>query len=533
MAAHYDFRLMLAVKLSRLLNVMVNPDEFTIGPRTDPTFPTTRESVITVNYRGRDVKIAYDRANLSSLNMLPLRTRKIVDNIESTTLYQLLPRINEKVGVTLSPDDVNDLSFGYGLHSAVITAKPTSRIWRGGFDFTFEFSDHTVIPHAVHDWRLNGAVTDYGSQPSNFIETPASYVVVDNKPFATFNTSRIALPVELPVTDNFTISFRVKTASKFKYMTMLAYGDGNATRGGFWLYNGRLYITGIGMTESQILNGPDISDGQPHVIQMRTLNGVADVYVDGALIITTPVAEFYPWNSIGDAAGYSARWPAGDAIGDIRYWDIALEDKELALVRGDSLLAPPLHHWPLAEDTINIGTSAVPWAGEVSWADFAGESWLSMPAANATDIGVDLPIATDFTLDAMLVLNHVGNSYCEIFTARNAKGAVGDLLTWRNIAASHRNAPTISGVGYSTYVDCKAKPFLDDTPTRLTIRRSGNTWSIYQQGVLMWTFTSTAKPAPWRWFSSLTKRRPKQYLRDLKYWPRALTSSEMAILHSS
>ena len=49
MAAHYDFRLMLAVKLSRLLNVMVNPDEFTIGPRSDPTFPTTRESVITVN----------------------------------------------------------------------------------------------------------------------------------------------------------------------------------------------------------------------------------------------------------------------------------------------------------------------------------------------------------------------------------------------------------------------------------------------------------------------------------------------------
>ncbi len=215
-------------------------------------------------------------------------------------------------------------------------------------------------------------------------------------------------------------------------------------------------------------------------------------------------------------------------MSNLQVWEYGLSDSELAGVSG-SALTKPLYHWPLAGNKGNLGRSAVSWAGDLTWVDFLGRTWGSVPAGvQFVDIGTNLDISKDFTMDVTLVANNVGNNYAQLFIDSSVSN-LGNIFTWRDMGPGHMNKPCFQSLGYSTVANCTTTPFIDDATNRLTVHRIGNAWSVFQDGKLKWTFSSTSATTFWRYFGSVL-RRSKQYIRDLRYWEFGLSDTELAVL---
>ena len=60
----YDFKTMMAVKMSRMLNRDADPSELTFGAPSAPAFPTPRNSVVDVTIDDVTYQVAYDRYNI-------------------------------------------------------------------------------------------------------------------------------------------------------------------------------------------------------------------------------------------------------------------------------------------------------------------------------------------------------------------------------------------------------------------------------------------------------------------------------------
>lgn len=167
----------------------------------------------------------------------------------------------------------------------------------------------------------------------------------------------------------------------------------------------------------------------------------------------------------------------------------------------------PLHYWTFDNTNDNSGTNGGPAALASTFVTFAGQNWAAIGATeNYIDIGAALSINTDFTIDFWTVCNQPDNlGYGHIFTSSKILTDTfpdGCLNTWRNIAAAAFNKPVINGVGYSTYANSMAPKLLNDVPTRITIKRTGNVWSWYTNGGLVWTFNASLALNPWQFFGS-------------------------------
>lgn len=194
-------------------------------------------------------------------------------------------------------------------------------------------------------------------------------------------------------------------------------------------------------------------------------------------------------------------------------------------------LSAPLHYWPLDNTNINFGTYETETNPAFDFIAFAGENWGTVPAsASFVDFGLTFPLNADFTIDFWCVANNIGDLYGHLFSSVTTYDFPnGCLHTWRNISPSVLNAPVMNNMGYSTFANSLFPRLLDDTPMRITIRRTGNVYRWFANGTQVWEFTSTVTPINWRYWGSYY-RRSKQYLRGLRFWTKSLSDAEMVEL---
>lgn len=172
---------------------------------------------------------------------------------------------------------------------------------------------------------------------------------------------------------------------------------------------------------------------------------------------------------------------------------------------------------------------------QFSVTDYNGEKWLGIKQGTWAQLPVDLAIDKDFTVDFMVVAEPLvsdGNYGTLLSSASGLPYSgpfpAGTLVTWRGITPEVKNTLALSNMGYSGASDSLWRPALSRTPTRVTLRRTGDRFDWYANGNLVWSFTNTTKPAAWRYFGTPVAR--TQLFRKLRYYDRSMSDSELAEL---
>lgn len=88
-----------------------------------------------------------------------------------------------------------------------------------------------------------------------------------------------------------------------------------------------------------------------------------------------------------------------------------------------------------------------------------------------------------------LIANEVGDLYANIFSS-DKKLTFGGLFTARDINGS-KNKPWLYAMYGSGFV-APTNAFIDDTPCKLAIVKTGNTYKFYQDGALKGSYTTTS-----------------------------------------
>lgn len=395
---------------------------------------------------------------------------------------------DDKLAILLSQDDSKALAYSYSLQGSQL-----SDIY-GAFSFPIK---------------------------------PTNYVTVEGQTMAAVSAGAFD-SITMDITNDFTLSVDVKVTSD-KYTTLFARHNAAAAPGALMFYYGAPYMANWG-NSGAVIPSPRLDDGKKHNLQIRCLNGIVSIIVDGVTYDTfTNPGNGAPWTGIGDLNTFSAGWPAGAAISNLRFWRYGLSDADLLVQRMPNI-RQPLHHWPLDGVKTNLGRGATPWLGDFTWTEFNGETWGAVPSTtNAVDIGVNLPIDRDFTVDFFLVANSIGNAYGDIFKMVPGAWTTGDLVTWRTITVDDTNKPSLQSLGATVASAVKTSKLVDDAVNRMTIKRVGDVWTIYQDGTFRWEFTAAHASGFWRYFGSMAKR-SKEYLKNMRYWEYGLTDIELTAL---
>lgn len=389
------------------------------------------------------------------------------------------------------------------------------------------FREPKVPARPKYSYPLDGTVESMGEVFTPFPVTPTRYLTLGDETLAVVPPGALN-GFTVDINKDFTFSVDVIVGGG-KYLTCFANPNAAAGAGALMFYNGAPYMATWGDSNGTTLPAPSIADGLRHNIIIRCRNGVIDLMVDGVRYdrFNNP-KNGQPWSGIGDKNTFSLGWPDTCAMANIQVWEYGLTDGELLGVTGSTLMRP-LYHWPLAGNKDGVGRSPTAWSGNLDWVDFDGRKWGAVPAGvSYVDIGTNLDISRDFTMDVFLVANNVGNQYSAMFT-NGSVSTLGNIFTWRDMGPGHMNKPCFQSLGYSSASDCTTTPFIDDATNRLTIRRIGNAWSVFQDGKLKWTFSSSSATTFWRYFGG-DVRRSKQYIRDLRYWELGLTDAELNLL---
>ena len=408
------------------------------------------------------------------------------------------------------------------------------RSWEVGLtdmDLKKLFREPTRPRSAKFSYPLHGDRESVGEEFIQFPAVPKRYITVGDELMAVVPTG--PLPgFSLDINKDFTFSVDVVVSSA-RYLTFFANPNTAAGRGALMFYYGAPYLALWGNSSGNTLPSPSIADGLRHNIKVRCRNGIVELFVDDVVYdkFTNP-KDGQPWTGIGDTNGISSGWPETCAMSNLQVWEYGLTDAEMLGVASDPWPLP-LHHWPLNGSKVNLGRSGIAWAGVLDWVDFVGESWGGVSSVTPlSDIGVNLQIDKDFTIDFKVVANDVGNVYAEVFRKTNGGGyATGDMVTWRDMGGGNTmNKPALQNIGYGSVADCHTAQFKNNVSNRMTITRMGDLWTFYQDGVKTWQFTApTVGSIFWRYFGSATLR-SRQYLRELRYWEQALPDATLGQL---
>ena len=100
----YDFKTMMAVKMSRMLNRKVAPSDLTFGVPSAPTFTTPRNTAVNVIIDGVTYQVAYDRYNIGvAVAMVTVRSSV---SAEDSSIPKVIAGISNRFGIDLIPSDI-------------------------------------------------------------------------------------------------------------------------------------------------------------------------------------------------------------------------------------------------------------------------------------------------------------------------------------------------------------------------------------------------------------------------------------------
>lgn len=195
--------------------------------------------------------------------------------------------------------------------------------------------------------------------------------------------------------------------------------------------------------------------------------------------------------------------------------------------RSTKFAARPFWFWPLAGNRISEGTDKTQLADNFKFVSYLDKTWATLKDGQLwADLGVNITFATNVTITFDLVASDLGNMYGNIFSSRAESSiyfANYGMFTGRNLN-NNQNKWGLYGLGYGQYTAFPTTK-LGDTPVTITIVKAGTNFSLYENGILRWTFTG-ATGSIWRYFGSLN-RRNRQYLRNLAVWNAALSDAEV------
>lgn len=413
------------------------------------------------------------------------------------------------------------LNYGLGRFrywSFGLSTEELQRLFTGGLN----------IRPPLYKYEFKGGLLNSGGRSNKAINLPVastrtdetgSYVKLSQK-------SGIDLGLSLPIATDHTLSFKIKLTGTPNYRTLFSNSKTAQAQTGTIMFesNNRIYQAGLGYGGSVLT--PNMSLNKVYNITFRSIAGTIEIYIDGKKVHSyANPGNLAPLQFLGDGNTFSDQWALDNELGEISYWEYALTDLELSRLFKAEAPAPQ-YNYPYAADFVNRGVAAAPDSTQMSIVTFLNKNW-AKPVGAYGLLGAQLPVHGDYTLMFEGIVNDIGDNYGMLLKySADAAFATGDFLTWRNIAPGFMNRPTITGVGYSSYADCLCPPFVNDVPYKLMLIKKGNTFKMYKDGTLYWTFTGTiAAGRPWRVWGGIA--RSKQYIRNLSFWDVALEGVEL------
>ena len=529
MAQHYDFNIMMAAKMTRLLNRTVQPSEITYGVPSAPSIPNGRNTVVQVTVGGEHYRIAYDRYDLSTaLSRMP-EDRKML-KLSEIIPAEVLAKINGKMGFNFKPSEFEAIEAVSGSIEFKFAANHLA--------YTGIFSVPYFIPGASrvafdHSWDLAYGTSSDGTDRTalggvwSFITPVAGqgeYGMLGG------GTSHVPFPddITLPLTGDFIYDLEIIITANMAYVcTLSTNGAGNgsvaSTLGSLYFASGKAYLYGV----TSAANAPAIPINVPQRYTIVGLDGNIYLYHRGMLIeqALQPIAgtKFVGFRNVEGGVNQLGQ---SSYIRKLRALKRRPTADELFYVLNGETITPmfpqPLHHFgSIAGDYKNRGTAGGNMNTSFPTGKHLNKPWFGGPTGGMVSLGMSIQAFNDFTIDVELSASDIGNVYGYLFIAGGGT-VTGDLVTWRDLVGK-RNVPTLQGMGYGSAADVPLTALSATTSIRHTITRKAGVLKWYEDGVLKWTFNNAAN-FTWNYFRC---SRPVSYFRNFRFWDVALNSLEL------
>lgn len=207
------------------------------------------------------------------------------------------------------------------------------------------------------------------------------------------------------------------------------------------------------------------------------------------------------------------------------YWDAALSDANMLTLfnREPSVRKPNLHYAFTGGALTSDGTDTTPIALPIASTSVVGtDTLIKLSKTNDIDLGIDLPIASDFTLMFKLKMAALPNYNTLFSTSRSAQAAPGTMMF--NYGKFYQ-----VGVGYSPSIIPPALKV--GTLHEITLRSISGVLEIYIDGVKVHSYDNPGTHAPYRYLgdgNGFSSQWPTtNELGRIAYWATALTDLEL------
>lgn len=374
------------------------------------------------------------------------------------------------------------------------------------------------LPQALHHWPLDTDTRNLGSDGTPMPGVWSPHVAA-SKSFMKPNTS-VVLPTELALNTagEYTIDFEVSHNPGSGYGAFLSTTSWN-TRGAFTYYGGKLYhylITPSGSTEWT--NQPVVSIDAPVRYTIMAKGGIEYWYINGELK--------FQHASNGPGSLLLRGIQVGVGLRMFSYWPKPLTDDELiTLFSPPPAVRKPKYHYSFTDGALSSeGTDPTPIALPIASTSVVGnDTLIKLSKTSDIDLGVDLPIASDFTLMFKVKMAGLPNYNTLLSTSRSAQAAPGTMMF--NYGKFYQ-----AGVGYSSTIIPPALKV--GTLHEITLRSISGVLEIYIDGVKVHSYDNPGNHAPYRYLgdgNTFSSQWPTtNELGRIAYWPVALTDIELA-----
>lgn len=530
MLHHYDFKLMLAVKLSRLLNRTVQPDELSVGVPGTPSFTTPRNSVVDVTVDGVTKKVAYDRINPNQRFLLASSVRTVI-TVKELDYDVVLSKVNAEYGMDLKAADFEEIVANYDESTVVFTFKPTHVAYVGTLSVKVYFELDEWITYS-NLWRFNGNIEDDGTMHVPLGGT-WTYPAVDGMPWGKLEDGRNPLSFppgcELPLTGEYLYDFEMYITAAARYLCVLGsdpVADGYVkTYGSLYFFNQQMYLYQV---TGQI--GPTFPLNTPFRLTFHGSNGELKIYANAFLIATIPQPTAV-WKCFRNIESGATQLGENSYIRNFKVLRRAPTSTELnRTLIGNAI--QPKYPTPINEvatelnDWSNKGSAISALNPAINSVMYLDKPYFGFTAATGPiALGPVLNFTGDFTLDLEIATIQT-TGYNAIFKAvgNNTTFTTGDFTTITNNHAE-RHKPYLYAISQIP-LSLKA---LTGTPVRHTVVRKNGVLTWYEDGVKasIGRASSAASNFNWRFFNA---SRGFTLFRNLRNWNYALTDSQLAAL---
>lgn len=528
MAFHYDFKIMVAAKMTRLLNSFVDPADITLGVPSAPSFSTPRNSVVDVTYKGVTRQIAYDRFNFNK-SLVGMPTSRTTINITKIDPATQVNQLNMVLGTAFTLADFDSVTVDANTSTANYTFTATHLSYIGKFSITalIPFEDEVEFNNI---WTLNNNQVDTGTAGAN-MPGVWSFPTIAGTLWGRLDNGRtpLMLPTgsELPLSGEFVYDFDFIFTSVPVYHCLFGVdplGDGYVkSTGCIYFYYGRMYIYGV---TSQF--GPTMVANVATRWTFHGTGGQLKIYANGTLVHTVAQPNVTLVCFRNSEAGATV-FGQNSAIRNFRVLRRTPTGGELTAILAGTALKPqyprPVHEVAFAAaDYSNKGSSGTPLNSAIPSMNYNGKNFFGFNTPSGIKaLGFSMNFTGNFTVDFEVAATSFGDAYSNVFQASAAAGSFtnGDFTAIR-AGLAEGDRPYLYNITTSPITNI---PMRNGTVVRNTIIRKGSTIYWYENGVLIAPGVTGNTAISFIW-SYLDARRNLTLFRNLRFWDRALTDLE-------